>query len=96
MSTVLTKFELYTTITGDPNVQAAIDACTNGLLALGVNVITFSALVLAPDGSLSSQRASFGLLTSSQATSALALLSTLNTALGTQVLCYTAQVTQQP
>ena len=96
MSTVLTKFELYTPITGDPTIQQAIDDCTNGLLALGVNIITFSALVLIPDGSLSSQRASFGLLTSSQATQALALLNTLNTALGTQVLCYTAQVTQQP
>jgi len=96
MSTVLTKFELYTPITGDPTIQQAIDDCTNGLLALGVNVITFSTNVLQPDGSVVVQVARFGLLTSSQAASALTLLNNLNTALGTQVLCYTAQVTQQP
>ena len=97
MSTVLTKFEARIPIlSGDGGTQdTAIQTFLSGIAAL--TPYTFQNDYQVTSGGAESQyNLTFGLLTSTQAANALVLLNTLNTALGTPIVCYSYPVTTQP
>lgn len=106
MSATLTKFEvrlpLYRGPDGDGNISAQDQATTAFLTGMaGLTVISQTSDVYQDtNGSVSQYNLVFGLLTLLQATSALALLTTLNAALvasgNPTVVCYSYPVTSQP
>src|SRR5215831_18351375 len=97
MATTMIKFEVrLPLIQGNGSAQdTAIQSFLSGLAAL--TPYTFGNFYqVDTGGNVSQYNLVFGLLTSAQATSALSLLNTLNTALGFNVVCYNYNVTQQP
>lgn len=98
MATVLTRFEvLMPALTGDPTHDNAINtfiANMNTLCQLEVYDGGFFALNGYPAGNY--QVFYYGLLTSTQTSTALGYLNTLNAALGFNVPCISFTVTQQP
>jgi hypothetical protein len=93
VSSVLTKFEIRLPIDqGNGTAQdLAIEAFQSNL-----NAIIPYTFQQANQSDGSEYRLTFGLLTSTQASTALALLNTLNAALGFTVVCYSYPVTTQP
>jgi hypothetical protein len=97
MGASVIKFEARVPIlVGDGGTQdTAISAFLSGIAAL--SPYTFENNYQVTSGGAESQyNLTFGLLTSAQATSALALLNTLNAAIGTPIVCYNYPVTLQP
>src|SRR5713226_8500618 len=97
MATVLTKFEVFLPLdSGSGTVSdAAIQSFLSNLALLTsydfINIYEVDNL-----GSVKQGNLTFGLLTAAQSVTALALLTTLNTALGFNVLCYVYNVTKEP
>ncbi|SRR6266487_4835692 len=102
MSTALIKFEIRLPLDQGTDANgnlSAQDIATRSFLANLANITpyTFSNDYQVDAGGVGTQyNLVFGLLTNVQAVTALALLNTLNTALGFQVMCYTYNVNQQP
>jgi hypothetical protein len=96
MPTSLIKFEVRLPLATTGSAQdASIQSFLTSLAAL--TPYTFlTAYQVDASGSLTQYNLVFGLLTSAQASTALNLLTTLNAALGFNVLCYTWTVNQQP
>lgn len=97
MSTSLTKFEARVPIDSGNGTPAdlAIETFLNNLGEL--TPYSFSDMYQKnTDGSISQFLLVSGLLTAGQASTALGYLNTLNTALGSNILCYSSTVTQQP
>jgi hypothetical protein len=97
MSTVLTKFEIRLPLDdgNGTSIDTAVETFLNALKA--ITPYTFQNVYQNDaSGTQSQYNLTFGLVTNAQAVNALALLNTLNTALGTPVVCYSYPVTMQP
>jgi hypothetical protein len=91
MAIALTKFEIY--ISMDDFYNQAVATFLQALYVLNIPIV----FVGVYDYNQQKQYQEYaGILTSAQATSALAALVTLNTALGHTVTCLTYPVTSQP
>lgn len=96
MPTALTKFEVVLPLFADGTAGAiAVSAFVASMITLTPVQVT-NIYTNNPDGSISQGNVLFGLLNSTQTSSALGFLNTLNTALALNVVCYTHGVNSQP
>jgi hypothetical protein len=96
MATALTRFEIILPVIGvdQPGQRAVSDFLTS--MRTLCDVVSYSATIRRMDTSITEQTVIYGLLTNAQLGTASGFLTTLNTALGSNVLCTIMPVTQEP
>lgn len=97
MATVMTRFEIQIPLTNNPNQQAAVNTFLDNIGTLCKFTYNAQYVYSSHDLGVGQYTALvYGLITAAQQAAALGFLNTLNTALGTPVLCTVNNVTTEP